>query len=441
MQEPILAFYRRPEIQAAILENGKGREIAVKFGERGFGKRPDLLRYPGDIGELAAQGATSFHISEERWSNPLSLKTGMPRGELDTLRVGWDLILDIDCKEFEYSKITAFLIIEWLRHSGISSISCKFSGNKGFHIGVPFESFPVKIGGSLTSSQFPEAPRRVAAFIQEKIKEPLAKKIIELEDGDFASIAKKAGFTDKSEILQSKNGVNTVNVEAFLEIDTVLISSRHLYRSAYSFNEKSGLVSLPIDPSQVLAFKRDMAKPETIPAPSLRFLDPSRASSVECKALFTAAYDFQPDLREEEENQERKTIEIPAEAFPKEAFPPCIHGLLAGLEDGKKRALFILINFLMSCGWSPEQIEAEAREWNKKNKPPLSEHILIGQLRYRKERQAMLPPNCVNASYMDIHICKPDNLCKMIKNPVQYAKRKKGNEEPKKTKQMKKEEE
>ena len=48
-----------------------------------------------------------------------------------------------------------------------------------------------------------------------------------------------------------------------------------------------------------------------------------------------------------------------------------------------------------------------------------------GHLRYHLGRkQKVLPPNCANkAYYVEIGVCKPDNLCAKIKNPTQYAKR------------------
>jgi DNA primase catalytic subunit len=422
--ENVIEFYSRPEIQQAIIENARGREVAVKFGDRGFGKRPDMLRYPGDVAELAAQGATSFHISEERWSNPLAIQTGSERKVLDDLRIGWDLIIDIDSPEIEFSKLTTYFVIEWLKRFGIRSISCKFSGNKGFHVGVPFEAFPAKISGQETCKLFPEVPRRVAGFMIEQIKWPLAKKILETSDGDLNTIAKKAGFDTKEEITVVKDGVRSVNIEAFLEVDTVLLSSRHLYRSVYSFNEKSGLVSIPIDPEKVMEFQKPMADPKGYTPSHLIFLDPIDSNSSECLSLFTETLDFKPELAEEVEAPKYKDFEALEHAIPLEHFPPCMLSILSGLKDGKKRALFALVNFLMSCGWKHEEIEILVKEWNTKNPEKLRENIIIGQLRYRKNRKAMLPPNCVNTTYKDIGICHPDNLCGMVKNPVQYAKRK-----------------
>src|SRR3990167_4434778 len=93
-----LDYYSRKDIQKAILESSKNKEVAVKYSSGSFGKRPDSLNFEQDVFELAKQGATSFHISEEHWRNPLLLKPGMTKLELDKLRVGYDIILDIDTK-------------------------------------------------------------------------------------------------------------------------------------------------------------------------------------------------------------------------------------------------------------------------------------------------------------------------------------------------------
>jgi len=99
-----LSHYKREDIQEEIIANSKDREVAAKFNDN-FGKRPDVLRHTNDILELARQGATSFHASEELWRNPLQIDTSLRKHELDNLRIGWDLVLDIDCGFFEYSKI------------------------------------------------------------------------------------------------------------------------------------------------------------------------------------------------------------------------------------------------------------------------------------------------------------------------------------------------
>ena len=69
-------YYSKPEVQKAIFEFCKNREICPRYFE-GFGKRPDSFQYTGDIFELVKKGATSFHCSEEIWNDPLKIITGM----------------------------------------------------------------------------------------------------------------------------------------------------------------------------------------------------------------------------------------------------------------------------------------------------------------------------------------------------------------------------
>ena len=110
-----LDFYSRKDIQKAIVNASQNKEIAVKYATGGFGKRPDILNFENDVFELAKKGATSFHVSEELWSNPLLIKTGMTQAQADKLRIGWDFIIDIDTKFIDYSKITALSLIEALK--------------------------------------------------------------------------------------------------------------------------------------------------------------------------------------------------------------------------------------------------------------------------------------------------------------------------------------
>src|SRR3989344_9366701 len=88
-------YYSRPEIQKAIFEFSKNREVVPRYFE-GFGKRPDSLQYQGDVYQMAKKGATSFHCSEEIWKDPLEIQTGMPAKQLNSLRSGWGLHLDIN---------------------------------------------------------------------------------------------------------------------------------------------------------------------------------------------------------------------------------------------------------------------------------------------------------------------------------------------------------
>jgi len=66
-----LRHYKRIEIERAIVDSAKDKEVSVRFPDGGFGKRPDTLVNPSDVIENVKQKASSFHCSEELWTNPL----------------------------------------------------------------------------------------------------------------------------------------------------------------------------------------------------------------------------------------------------------------------------------------------------------------------------------------------------------------------------------
>ncbi|MEM3126759.1 MAG: hypothetical protein QW331_01685 [Candidatus Woesearchaeota archaeon] len=411
----LLQHYKREDIQRAMFEHAQNREVAVRFEGDFFGKRPDILNFPRDVFEFVKQGATSFHCSEELWRNPLQINSEMKRKEQDNLRIGWDLLLDID-GPLELSTIAAHYIVEAIEHHGINCVTCKFSGGKGWHIAIPFEAFPSNVNNKETKDLFPEAPRAIANYLKEMIRRPLGKAILEKE-----SIQNLQKITGKKfhELVKDE----LFDPFSILSIDTVLIASRHLYRMPYSFNEKSGLISIPYDPKKVLSFKKEEADYKNIVVGKFKFIERENAKQGEAKKLLQQALDFKS-------SQESIIVEIkkkPTTDFQKietaiseENFPPCMKIIVKGIEDGKKRALFAMINFLGSVGWSYEQMESWLKEWNKRNPEPLRETYIIGQLRQWKKKESILPPNCMKY-YEDLHVCQPDSLCKKIKNPVNYA--------------------
>ncbi|PIZ50940.1 hypothetical protein COY27_05325 [Candidatus Woesearchaeota archaeon CG_4_10_14_0_2_um_filter_33_13] len=423
-----LRFYKRKDIQDAILEHARNKEVSVMYGLGKFGKRPDILMYPRDVLEMVMKGATSFHSSEEIWENPLNLNSDLNRKDLDSLRQGWDLVLDIDCKFIDYSKISADLIIKFLRYCEVKDISIKFSGNKGFHIGVPFESFPNKLGNLNVKDLFPEAPRKIAAYIKENIKLELSRRILEFENGSFTQVKDKVELPQEDIIRYVLNEfgdrIARLDVDKFLEIDTVLIAPRHLYRMPYSLHEKSGLASFPIDPDTVLNFKKPMADPDKLIVPKIKFIDRENVTPESSRRLLVQAWDYEVKVTEDykaEKETQYEEIEITC-PITEDFFPPCIKRILQGLDDGKKRAIFILSNFLGKIGWSKKEIEDYLLKWNReKNKDPLRDNYIKSQMRFFKPGEK-LPPNCDNeAYYKSMGICNPDALCGRLKNPVNYT--------------------
>ena len=478
-------YYSRSEIQKVIFQFANTREVVPRFFE-GFGKRPDSLQYFSDILELVRRGATSLHCSEERWNTPLDIVTGMSKEQLNSIREGWDLLIDIDCKWFEYSKLAARAIVETLQHNGVKHIGIKFSGSKGFHILVPWEAFPKEVGNIATKDLFPELPRKIVAYIKqdaEKIMHEMLPpdfyeqfKNVKISKGikckNCSEIVKKftettffcilckreetkkfeQGFEKidykcpdcnrplkiKSEkqffycpsckISSQKDPTNfseTEEIDLFelMGLDLVLVSPRHLFRMPYSLHEKTALVSTVISAGDIKDFQPPHANPLTIKIQS--FLP--QAEKDEARELVMRTLDWHKSQEKSESLLPNNIINIKSDFKPlefakvtEEYYPFTIKKILEGMQDGKKRSLFILINFFRSLGMPPEQIEKKLKEWNEKNTPPLKEGYLKIQLVWAYRNKLMLPPNFSNGMYKDLGILDPRDE-QYAKNPVHFV--------------------
>jgi hypothetical protein len=437
--------------------------------------------YENDVLVSIKKGATSFHVSEERWNNPMQLSTNLKKEELNNLRIGWDLVLDIDCPNWYFSKLSTHLFIKALKEHGIKSISCKFSGNKGFHIGVPFESFPIEINNLPLKNWFPEGPKRIALYLLDyiagnlievnenvvlfdKIYKKSIKEIAEsmeipehelkvikctkckrkrdnkeskieficnkCEKRIFKNVETKFLVCPKCKILMEKMehqvacSCGSSNFQEFfdpltiIDLDTLLISSRHMYRAPYSMHEKSGKISIPIYPKEVMTFEKENANPEMLNFNHV-FLDVSRAEKEEGRVLIVQAFDYQDTSVK---FTEPKKYELPEEAIPEEYFALSIKKGLQGLKDGRKRFLFILINFLMTVGWTHPKIVERVADWNQQNSEPLKENYVQSQLNYSKTKKPVPPPNYNTGYYRDLGIADKEAIMLKYKNPVTYTK-------------------
>ncbi|MBT6182536.1 hypothetical protein HOI04_01490, partial [archaeon] len=171
------SHYSRKDIQQAMFDFCKNRETIANFNNKFFAKRPDCFDYPSDVFNAAKQGATSFHCSEEIWENPLDINTDMTPEQYNEIKIGWDFIIDIDSKYLDYSKIAAEEIIKVLNGHGVKNFGIKFSGSKGFHLIVPFKSFPSEMNNELTKDNFPLWPRMIAGYVFSQIRNPMNKRI------------------------------------------------------------------------------------------------------------------------------------------------------------------------------------------------------------------------------------------------------------------------
>jgi len=393
-------YYSRKDIQESIFNFCKNREVVPRYGE-GFGRRPDTLEYPSDILQQVKKGATSFHCSEEIWQNPLELSTEFQREQLDEMRTGWDLLIDIDSKYLDFSKVMAGLIIQALEFHGVKNVGIKFSGSKGFHLIIPWKAFPKKANNQDTRKMFPEWARVISMYIHEIVKPKLIEKISELTSentGIGKYIRGKERIGDEAEKVAP---------------DIVLVSSRHLFRAPYSLHEKTCLASIVLDKSELESFNPSDANPLKVKVKEYY----PEAEENEAQELLLQALDWYKEQHKETKTRKFEEIKIERNKI---VFPPCIENILKGMKDGKKRSLFILINYLNSLNFTESEIESKIEEWNSKNNPKLSSSYIKCQLSYAFKHKKLMPPNC-DKYYKDIKICNPDELCKKIKNPINYT--------------------
>ncbi len=394
-----LSYYSRLDVRKAIFQFSQNREVVPSYMMEQFGKRPDALQYDSDILAFVKNGATSFHCSEEIWKDPLQLSTEMSEEQLTDLRDGWDLLIDIDSKYLDYSKIAAQLLIQALEFHGIKNMGIKYSGNKGFHIIIPWKAFPEEIHSQETRKMFPEWPRLVCQYLNELIKKQLIEKISDLMHKDRKSYVKD--FESAGQVMP----------------DIILVSPRHLFRMPYSLHEKTSLSSIVIDKNKISEFQITDADPLKVQVKNFY----QEAEENEARELLLQAIDWKARAQEKQKTQSGYKEVIIKDLTPN-LFPPCISEILKGIkQDGRKRALFVLINFFKSLKLPDEEMGKKIEEWNSKNYKPLKQGYIASQLSWYKKQKTMLPPNCDKPHYKELAVCKPDNFCRFVKNPVNYA--------------------
>lgn len=456
-----IAFYAREDIQERLIFFARDREIGLLY-DGFFGKRPSVLENFTDLSLAIKRGVRSFHFSEERWLNPLLLNE-VKKNSLEELknRIGWDLILDLDGVAYEYAQIVGSIIIEYLDQEGIYNVSTKFSGNKGFHIAIPFEAFSSSIIGlGRTAELFPQAAQKIAAFLSEELKGKISKTILEKE-GSIDNISKKFDIPLEELVSKDEKSFN-FNYMRVIEIDTILITSRHLCRMPYSLNEKSGLVSIPVDNKRILEFEKQEAKPENVGVKkysNFEFLKYDSKYGKDGDKLLLKAYenadsDFLEAVQKNhfKNMHEAKRVELAKKGLTSKTvvlseaggdvfeinqevlesdFPPTIKYLLkTQINDGRKRALFVLLTFLTSCKWEFDLIENLIKDWNEKQDEPLRQNYLAAQLNWFKNHldSPISPPNYKNENYykqigVSQELIQEDNsrFRQYVKNPLHYV--------------------
>ncbi len=478
VQQIAQSYYSRKDVQKAIFDFCQNRETIPRYLE-GFGKRPDMLDYPSDVFNSTKKGATSFHCSEELWQDPLKISTDMTPEQLNDLKIGWDFLIDIDSPYLDYSKIAASLIINFLEHNGVKNVGIKFSGSKGFHLIIPWKAFPDMVSGVETKDMFPEWPRLIAEYVNESISDKLTEQIISISDeeklkekgdmfemvyrptGELAQVQKILKYVCrncKSEILKpvnkqpkktlrchvcsydmdkkeerniyfsaSSEDNSQKNPQNFIKkptakhlidsVDIVLVASRHLFRAPYSLHEKTALASVVVEPGEIADFA-------PVDAHHLKVIVKDfmpKCEEGEARELLLHALDW---ARRENKDYEKKkkftgqSINVKDLTIKESMFPDCIKKILQGMkQDGRKRALFVLLAFFNSLEFPQEYIDEKIEEWNKKNYHLLKTGYIKSQVTWFGKNK-ILPLNCDKPFYKSIGVrC----MCQGVKNPINYT--------------------
>ncbi|MFC2142868.1 DNA primase small subunit domain-containing protein [Candidatus Aenigmatarchaeota archaeon] len=409
-RQSIVDYYSNERILEQLVKNAKSREVAGALFSGAYEKRPNMIQFPNDVVQMVKNGVTSFHFSVEHWKYPMAVT----RSNYEDLRIGWDIIIDIDSKlGIEDGKITAIMICDFLEKYNIKNYGIKFSGSRGFHISLPWIMFPNEIDYRPLAKRYPEVSRIIANFIRKNIKDTLMKTLV-----------KRKGAKELFSLLETKP--SELDPFYFVDVENNW-GARHLFRAPFSLNEKKWLSSVPLNREKLEKFEIKDAHPLHV----LKNIDKNipdfiKGEENEATSLLTDALDWQATMKTYEKPKEKKPISIDKQ-IPEKLFPPCIKNILNGLGDGRKRSLFTLLHFLRLMNWPQKEIQEKVIEWNEKNTPPLPNNLIIGQLRWAAQNH-LNPNNCSADVYYrgTINVCAPDPTCKSgsdrikIRNPLAY---------------------
>lgn len=210
-----------------------------------------------------------------------------------------------------------------------------------------------------------------------------------------------------------------ISGEKMASLDLVLVASRHLFRMPYSLHEKTALSSVVISKQDIPSFTPKDASPLTV---KIKNFCPE-SNPGEATHLLDSALSWKNMNEDQEEEQIKKKYnkfeKIDLSNVSEDLFPKPIKKLLKGLQDGRKRGLFILITFLRSLNFSPDYINKKIRQWNELNDPPLKEGYVKSQIDWHlKQKRQILPPNYTNENfYKDLQLLDSSTRTKS-KNPI-----------------------
>ena len=365
-----LEWYKRSDVLQALLAQLVNREVWVS-AENYVSPRPRAAKGDSDLLNLMPTGGIcSVYASIESFSNPLLLATE----KVESLRVGWDFVLDVDSSlGLGEAKRCTKAILGLLRNYDVHSVRVKFSGRRGFHVLMDGEAFDCFASRSEFLGAYPIVPLQVARFI-----------VASLRPND-------------------RRGV---------EIDAAIYTPRHLIRIAYSLHHKSGLVSLPLAPDAIEQFNLEATKPVQNVDVDWDWLKP-KARPMEASKLLDYVAKW---LQRGKPN--RRGLKVLTrrlhKAFSRSARnPPCVQTLLKEgfsrrLEGHRNRVLFAVLTGIRRLNFAITPGELE--ELNMRSERPLPERELQYQISYHMRRPHAYPFRC--------EIMQSARLCPPQKCPI-----------------------
>jgi hypothetical protein len=253
---------------------------------------------------------------------------------------------------------------------------------------------------------FPDWARAISIYLNDFVKSKLIEQISDLTSKTSKNISKYIKGDKKQGDAAEK-----------VAPDLVLVSSRHLFRCPYSLHEKTALASIVLEKHEIDNFKPNDADPLKVKVKSFM----PQAKENEARELLIQSLDWYKENNSKPQAEKTKRFEQDIKIDrSKITLPPCITKIMKGLKDGKKRALFILINYFRSLNFSEEEVIEKIDAWNKQNNPAIKQGYVQSQISYAFKHKKIMPPNC-DKYYKDFSVCSPDRLCEKIKNPLNYT--------------------
>tara|TARA_Y100000310_G_scaffold260728_1_gene269815 strand:- start:5585 stop:7138 length:1554 start_codon:yes stop_codon:yes gene_type:complete len=198
-------------------------------------------------------------------------------------------------------------------------------------------------------------------------------------------------------------------------VDIVLVSPRHLFRAPYSLHEKTSLASIVINKDEIDSFQPRDADPLKV---KIKNFSPD-CKEGEARELLIQAIDHAEKTQDKIPKKEfkGKSIDVKNLTITEDMYPGVIKNIMKGIkQDGRKRALSILLSFFSSLELPQDYIETAAEKWNKKNYKPLKTGYIKAQIAWYM-KNPRLPPNYDKPIYRELALLTPGEGSS-TKNPL-----------------------